>query len=274
MASPLSPKQQPKSLSQSSSQPQISFKATASIDVVPNASKGFFHPLWAARADRLQSATGILLGLFLLLHLHFESSILFGKHAFYLVAQFLEGGIFSETGHGYPLLTQIFSVFMALIVLLHAGFALRRFPTQIGQWRALRLQMQTIPHHDTKIWFWQMITGFVLFFLVPVHLFTMITNPEIGPHLSAERVVNQNVWLLYVLLLPAVVIHGVFGLYRVAVKWGFSSRRFALLKLAKVVLGYLMILGIASLLAYIVIGRSLELPVVPYSPSSYSQTDE
>ena len=87
------------------------------VDRAVNTDKGFAHPLWAARADKLQSLSGVLLGLFLVMHLHFESSILFGKEAFYQVAQFLEGGIFSETGHGYPLVTKIFSCFMLLIVL-------------------------------------------------------------------------------------------------------------------------------------------------------------
>jgi fumarate reductase subunit C len=229
-----------------------------------NIAKGFANPLWAARADQLQSLSGVLLGLFLVMHLHFESSILLGKEAFYQVAQFLEGGVFSETGHGYPLLTQIFSGFMLLVVMIHAGFSLRRFPTQLGQWRALRNQMHFLPHEDTKIWFWQMISGFLLFFLVPAHLFTMISNPEIGPHLSAERVYHFNAWILYVLLLPVVAVHAVFGLYRVVVKWGLIEQRFALLKFAKVLLAYLMLLGMASLLAYILIGRSLALPVVPY----------
>jgi fumarate reductase subunit C len=111
------------------------------------------------------------------------------------------------------------------------------------------------------------VTGFLLFFLVPVHLFTMIMNPEIGPHLSAERVYYDNVWILYILLLPAVVVHAVFGLYRVCVKWGLVQQRFALLKFAKVLLVYLMIIGIASLVAYIVIGRTLELPVIPFVPT-------
>ncbi|MCL1113371.1 MULTISPECIES: fumarate reductase cytochrome b subunit [Shewanella] len=228
--------------------------------------RGFSHPKWAARADRLQSVTGVLLGLFLIMHLHFESSILLGKEAFYQVAQFLEGGIFSETGHGYPILTQVFSAFMLLIVVVHAVFALRRFPSQIGQWRALRQQMKFLPHEDTHIWFWQMVSGFLLFFLVPVHLFAMMTNPEIGPHLSAERVVHHNAWMLYVLLLPAVTVHAIFGLYRVSVKWGLTTKRFALLKFAKVLIAYLLVLGVASLLTYIIIGRSLSLPVVPFVP--------
>lgn len=221
----------------------------------------------SAKADTLQSVTGVMLGLFLLLHLHFESSILFGKAAFYQVAQFLEGGIFSETGHGFPILTQIFSGVILLIVMVHAAFALRRFPVQRDQWRALRQQMQLIPHQDTHIWFWQLVSGFLLFFLVPAHLFTMITNPDIGPHLSAERVYHHHAWMLYGILLPAVVVHGVFGLYRVALKWGFTRHRFALLTFAKVLLMYLLVLGVASLVAYLVIGHALELPVVPYQPT-------
>ncbi len=153
------------------------------------------HP-WSAKADRLQSATGIMLGSFLLLHMHFESSILLGKEAFYRVVQLLEGGMFSSTGHGFPIVTKVFSVLMLLVVIVHAAVALRRFPAQLGQWRALRSHMGNIKHKDTHAWFWQLITGFILFFLVPVHLFTMILNPEIGPHLSAERVYHDNACLL------------------------------------------------------------------------------
>ncbi|MDR8522108.1 fumarate reductase cytochrome b subunit [Shewanella fidelis] len=221
---------------------------------------------WSAKADRLQSATGILLGCFLLVHLHFESSILFGKEAFYHVVQFLEGGMFSETGHGYPLLTSIFSTFLLVVVLVHAAFALRRFPAQIGQWRALRGQMQVVNHSDTRVWFWQLVSGFILFFLVPVHLYTMIATPEIGPHLSAERVYHDNAWLLYIVLLPAVVVHAMFGLYRVAVKWGISANRTGLRKLAHILVVYLMVIGLLSLGQYMMIGSELTLPIEPFRP--------
>lgn len=223
------------------------------------------HP-WSARADKLQSATGLMLGCFLLLHMHFESSILLGKEAFYHVVQFLEGGMFSSTGHGFPIVTKIFSVFMLLVVIVHAAVALRRFPAQLGQWRALRSHLGGIKHKDTHAWFWQLITGFILFFLVPVHLFTMITNPEIGPHLSAERVYHNNAWLLYALLLPAVVIRAMIGLYRVSVKWGLTTKRSSLRKVVKVLIIYLICLGTASLISYLFIGSELSLPVQPFVP--------
>ncbi|WOT04841.1 fumarate reductase cytochrome b subunit [Shewanella youngdeokensis] len=223
------------------------------------------HPA-SARADKLQSITGVLLGCFLLAHLHFESSILLGKEAFYTFVQLLEGGMFSASGHGFPIVTKIISVFMLLVVIAHAAVALRRFPAQIGQWRALRRNLSLINHKDSNIWFWQLVTGFALFFLVPAHLFTMITNPEIGPHLSAERVLHQNAWLLYILLLPAVVIHAMFGLYRVAVKWGFTTQRTVLRQVAKVLVVYLIVLGLLSLGSYISIGMDLALPVEAFKP--------
>ena len=224
------------------------------------------HPA-SAKADKIQSITGVLMGCFLLAHLHFESSILLGKDAFYTVVQFLEGGMFSATGHGFPIVTKVFSVFMLLVVMAHAAVALRRFPAQLGQWRALRRHMSVINHKDSHAWFWQLATGFVLFFLVPVHLFTMIANPEIGPHLSAERVYLQNGWLLYALLLPAVVIHAMIGLYRVAVKWGLTTKRTGLRKLAKGLIIYLIVIGVLSLASYLIIGSDLPMPVEPFKPS-------
>ena len=221
---------------------------------------------WSAQADKLQSATGIMLGCFLLAHLHFESSILLGKEAFYHVVQFLEGGMFSSTGHGMPIVTKVFSIFIMLVVIVHAAVALRRFPAQLGQWRALRRHMHGISHRDSHAWFWQLATGFILFFLAPVHIFTMITNPEIGPYLSAERVYHANAWLLYALLLPAVVIHAMIGLYRVTVKWGFTANRSGVRKIAKFLIIYLITIGLLSLLSYIMIGRELTLPITPFVP--------
>ncbi|MCF1439592.1 MAG: fumarate reductase cytochrome b subunit, partial [Shewanella sp.] len=209
----------------------------------------------------------VLMGVFLLFHLHFESSILLGKDAFYHVVHFLEGSMFSDDGKGFPIITQTISVFMLLVFGVHALTALRRFPTQLGQWRALQSNLSIINHHDTRIWYLQLLTGAALFFLVPVHLFEMILAPAIGPNMSAERVYHDNSWLLYALLLPAVVVHAVLGLYRVALKWGLTFQREKLRAFAYMLLIYLMVLGIASLICYLLIGSELSLPVTPYLPN-------
>ena len=46
---------------------------------------------WPARLDLMQSASGLLLGLFMWVHMFFVSSILLGKDAMWAVARFFEG---------------------------------------------------------------------------------------------------------------------------------------------------------------------------------------
>ena len=70
---------------------------------------------------------------------------------------------------------------IALIV-AHALLAVRKFPINYRQFATFRGHMRTMRHEDTTLWFWQVITGFALFFLASVHLYIMLTRPErIGP---------------------------------------------------------------------------------------------
>jgi fumarate reductase subunit C len=81
--------------------------------------------------------------------------------------------------------------------------------------------MKMMKHGDTTLWFWQIFTGFAMFFLGSVHLYVIMTHPaEIGPYASSDRVWSEFMWPLYILLLLAVEFHGSIGLYRLAVKWG------------------------------------------------------
>jgi fumarate reductase subunit C len=121
--------------------------------------------------------------------------------------------------------------------------------------------MAMMRHEDTTLWFWQVFTGFALFFLASVHLYLMLTRPDrIGPFESADRVWSDYLWPLYILLLLAVELHGGIGLYRLAVKWDWfggvdpraTRRRLKLLKWALTV--FFLVLGFATLAAYIKIG--------------------
>ncbi|MGM0659428.1 MAG: fumarate reductase cytochrome b subunit, partial [Pseudomonadota bacterium] len=77
---------------------------------------------------------------------------------------------------------------------------------------------------------------------------------------SADRVVSDWYWPLYLLLLFAVELHGSIGLYRVAVKWGWLEGRDPAatrrnMKRAKwLVTIFFLTLGLLSLAAYIKIG--------------------
>ena len=55
-----------------------------------------------ARLDLAQSGTGLVLGLFMWVHMMLVGSILLGKGSFNFVAKFMELSFLSDTGHGYP----------------------------------------------------------------------------------------------------------------------------------------------------------------------------
>ena len=56
-----------------------------------------------ARLDLAQSGTGLILGLFMWVHMLLVGSIILGKDAFDFVAKTMELAFLSDTGHGYPI---------------------------------------------------------------------------------------------------------------------------------------------------------------------------
>jgi len=214
---------------------------------------------WPARLDLLQSATGLALGLFMWLHMVFVSSILLGKDAMWAVARFFEGYFFF--GRLLPWLVSLFVAGVFALFVVHAWLALRKFPTHWRQHAAYWRHMGALGHQDTTLWFVQVTTGFAMFFLAPVHLYLMLTHPElIGPYESADRVWSGRLWPLYLVLLFMVELHGGIGLYRLAVKWGWPAspdpdtarRRLKALKWG--LTAFFLALGLLTLAAYIKLG--------------------
>lgn len=212
---------------------------------------------WPARLDLMQSASGLLLGLFMWLHMLFVSSILFGNDAMWTVSRFFEGYFFF--GRPLPWVVSLFVAAVFALFALHAWLAIRKFPTQWRQHIVYWRHMRALRHEDTFLWFIQVTTGFAMFFLAPVHLYLMLTHPDlIGPYESADRVWSGRMWPLYLVLLFLVELHGGVGLYRLAMKWGqyrdpiAMRRRMKRLKWG--LTGFFLILGLATLAAYIKIG--------------------
>jgi fumarate reductase subunit C len=219
----------------------------------PHSSRG------PARLDWIQSASGLVLALFMWGHMFFVSSILLGKDAMWIVTKFFEG--YFVFGRSFPWLVSMVVAAIFSLVVLHALLALRKFPINYRQVRAFRDHARDMKHGDTNLWWWQVVTGFALFFLASVHLYAMLTRPEtIGPYGSADRVWSYSYWPLYLVLLFAVELHGGIGLYRLAVKWGWfagrdpdaARRRLKTLKWALTV--FFLVLGLATLAAYVKIG--------------------
>ena len=212
---------------------------------------------WPARLDLLQSSSGLVLGLFMWLHMLFVASILLGNDAMWTVARFFEGYFFF--GRPLPWLVSAFVATVFSLFVLHAWLALRKFPTQWRQHAAFWRHMRALRHEDTVLWFVQVITGFAMFFLAPVHLYLMLAHPElIGPYESADRVWSGRMWPLYLVLLFLVELHGGIGLYRLAVKWGQYKDPLAMRRRLKQVkwglTAFFLVLGLLTLAAYVKLG--------------------
>ena len=215
--------------------------------------------LWPARLDWAQSVSGLVLALFMWGHMFFVSSILISKDAMWTITKMFEGYFFF--GKAYPGIVSVVVAVIIVLLVVHAALAVRKFPINYRQYKTFRGHMQLMRHEDTTLWYWQVVTGFAMFFLAAPHLFQMLTQPgRIGPFESADRVWSDRYWPLYILLLLAVEMHGGIGLYRLCVKWQWfagsdpnaTRKRLKTLKWAITV--FFLVLGFATLAAYIKIG--------------------
>ena len=216
---------------------------------------------WPARMDLAQSVTGLVLGLFMWGHMFFVSSILVSKDFMWIVTKAFEG--YFVFGKGYPILVSLVVAAIAAILVLHAFLAMRKFPANYQQYKTFTEHRAMLRHGDTTLWWFQVVTGFALFFLAFPHLFQMLMHPgDIGPYGSSDRVWSASWWPLYLVLLFCVELHGGIGLYRLAVKWGWLQGKDPVagrqrLKIAKWALtASFLILGLATLAAYMTIGQA------------------
>ena len=212
-----------------------------------------------ARLDFLQSATGLVLALFISFHILFESSILIGKDAMYKLTKMFEGEPFIEGGE--PLIISALAFVIFSIFILHAFIAMRKFPSSYKEYQRYRAHSKLLKHSDTNLWFIQISSGFVMFFLGSIHLYTMMTQPaNIGPFASADRIYSDVAWPMYLMLLVSVILHAGVGVYRLIVKWGWldgespRANRIRSKKITQAVVVIYLVLGLVSLGTYIKIG--------------------
>lgn len=204
-----------------------------------------------ARLDWWQSATGLFLGLFMMVHMLFVSSILISDEFMFTITKFFEGSIFIKAGE--PKIVSGVAAFVFIVFVAHAFLAMRKFPINYRQYLALKAHKHVMKHSDTSLWFVQAATGFIMFFLASVHLYIMFAQPDtIGPSGSSFRFFEQNFWLLYIVLLFSVELHGSIGLYRLCIKWGWlEGLGINGLRTAKWVMSvFFIVLGLATFYAY------------------------
>ena len=214
---------------------------------------------WPARMDLAQSLSGLVLGLFMWGHMFFVSSILVSKDAMWTITKMFEGYFFF--GRPFPGLVSVIVAGVLGLIVVHAFLAMRKFPANYRQYRDFIAHRRLLAHGDTTLWWFQAVTGFLLFFIASVHLYQMMMHPgDIGPYESADRVWSARWWPLYLVALFCVELHGGIGLYRLAVKWGWfvgedadkGRKRLSALKWSLTV--FFIVLGLATLAAYMKIG--------------------
>jgi fumarate reductase subunit C len=214
---------------------------------------------WPARMDVAQSASGLLLGLFMWGHMAFVSTILISNDAMWQVTKAFEGYYFF--GRAFPQVVSGIVAIVSVLFMAHAFLAMRKFPADYRQYRLFIGHKNLLRHPDTGLWWLQVVTGFLLFFLGPPHLYQMLMKPEgIGPYGSADRVWSGMWWPLYLVLLFCVELHGGVGLYRLVVKWGWlegedaNRTRRLLTRLKWGITVFFLALGLLTLAAYMKIG--------------------
>lgn len=208
-----------------------------------------------AKVDFLQSLTGAILALFILFHIIFESTILFGKDVMLQLTKIFELEFIIEGGSGIFII--LLALFIFIIFIAHAFLAMRKFPSSYREYMKLKAHSKAMKHSDTNLWLIQISTGFMLFFLGSIHLYIMLTQPtNIGPYLSSDRIYSDVAWPMYLFLLISVVLHAGAGVYRLIVKWTSLTKksRLRVRFIVKLITTIYLILGLASLSFYIKIG--------------------
>lgn len=163
-----------------------------------------------AMQDKLQSLSGLILAAFMLCHMLFTGTIIFGKGAFEGVVSFAEP-------FGIWQITNLVAVVIFCIFFVHAFLAMRKFPANYKAFMAFKAHKIRMQHCDTTLWWFQFLTGFLLFFFASAHIITIIFGSQISAELSIERF--HQLHLFYIVLLVCTVAHAAIGTYRLFVKW-------------------------------------------------------
>ncbi len=204
-------------------------------------SRAWSKSMRVLRAEIISGGTGLLLASFIMGHLVLESSILLGKETYEMVAGFMEKTL--------PI-AQVSIFVITIVFFFHFVYAGRKIPGRLaerrrmmelglsikkasGRWQQKKNAIRQRKHSETSLWLWQVRTGMTVLALGAFHLFLVMWNlfTDMGfadthgftAQISSSRV-ESGLWILYILLGFAVIVHMTIGLYRLAVKWISDTR--------------------------------------------------
>lgn len=192
-----------------------------------------------SRLDFWQAASGILLAVFVAMHLILEGTAVLSPKLTNVIAKFMEA----------TYLTQIAAPVVVALVIFHFYIAARKMPFRAGELGIFVRHSRTFREADTWLWLVQVATAIVILVSVFFHVYTVMTNLPIEAAKSAVRL--HSGWLpFFVVFLPCVILHTGIGVYRLAVKFGYctSATRPAWKKWAWIVMGCYLLLGVMAII--------------------------
>jgi fumarate reductase subunit C len=185
----------------------------------------------------VSGGTGLLLTIFIWIHIFDVGSLLFGPAAFDRLADILEGYYIAQ-----PIV-----IIVTLLFLLHAVAAARKIPARMRERRRLnRLAGEMAragrqwsagegaerPHEDSRLWVWQVRTGMLILVFGSFHIGMMLldtftdlwgTRHGLEAATTMTRVAAGLAWF-YLVFLVLLAVHASAGVYRLALKWGVGAR--------------------------------------------------
>lgn len=219
-------------------------------------------------SELVSGISGLILAGFILGHLILESTMIFGRETYDLVAYYME--------HPLPI-AQIMVFVIGIIFFIHFVFASRKIPAKLyerkrmmelglsikkskNRWNQPKSDLMLRRHIETSLWIWQVRTGMIVLALGAFHLFLVTWNvltdmgyadaAGLSAKIASSRV-ESGLWILYLLLGISVVFHLSIGLYRIAIKWladTWLNRRWAFV-ICNIILWAYIALNIAGVMA-------------------------
>ena len=163
--------------------------------------------------DVVQMLTGVLLCLFVFMHMLLVSSVILSPNLMNGIAGFLETSYLAQIGG--PILL--------LVIVLHFILAARKMPFSPVELREFWRQARMMHHLDTWLWLVQVVTAIIILVLASAHVINTLSNLPISAQKSAAAIQGGMV-PFYLLLFAAVDLHIAIGLYRIGVKFGILTR--------------------------------------------------
>jgi len=201
-------------------------------------SSAFKNAKKALRDERISGLTGAFLAFFILGHLILESSILVSAELYETVAYFME--------HTVPMAQPLIFI-VTIVFFIHFIWAGRKIPGKLRERKKMlelgemlkdsrkgwkqdpKSDIKLRSHFETSLWITQVRTGMIVLATGAFHLFLVMWNIFTDMGVDGQTVgltvevatsrVESGLWILYAILMVAVVAHMAIGVYRLLVKW-------------------------------------------------------